>query len=55
VSKYFGNSVEFWVGIQNEYDIRQEREILENQLKEIHTFEKCVGIKNKLPSGSNFA
>ncbi|MDR0707661.1 MAG: HigA family addiction module antidote protein [Treponema sp.] len=42
LSKYFGNSVEFWIGIQNEYEIRQEKEILENQLKEIHTFEKVL-------------
>lgn len=25
LSKYFGNSVEFWTGIQNEYDIRIEK------------------------------
>ena len=33
LSKYFGNSVEFWVGIQNEYEIRVEKELLEKQLK----------------------
>jgi addiction module HigA family antidote len=36
-SKYFGNSVEFWVGIQNEYDIRRTRRLLEKELTEIHT------------------
>jgi addiction module HigA family antidote len=36
-SKYFGNSVEFWVGIQNEYDIRRMRRLLEKDLTEIHT------------------
>jgi addiction module HigA family antidote len=40
LSKYFGNSVEFWIGIQNEYEIRIEKELLENQLKEIHTLER---------------
>jgi addiction module HigA family antidote len=39
LSKYLGNSVEFWIGIQNEYDIRIEKENLEKQLSEIHTLE----------------
>ena len=42
LSKYFGNSVEFWVGIQNEYEIRVEKELLESQLKEIHTLERVT-------------
>jgi addiction module HigA family antidote len=25
-SKYFGNSADFWLGIQNEYDLREEFE-----------------------------
>ena len=42
LSKYFGNSVEFWVGIQNEYEIRIEKELLEKQLRKIHTMEKVT-------------
>ncbi|GHV41845.1 hypothetical protein AGMMS49546_18680 [Spirochaetia bacterium] len=42
LSKYFGNSVEFWVGIQNEYEIRIEKELLEKQLKKIHTLERVT-------------
>jgi len=34
-SKFFGNSAEFWLGIQNEYDIRNERSILAEDLKAI--------------------
>lgn len=34
-SKYFGNSAEFWLGIQNEYDIRMERKVLEKELSQI--------------------
>ena len=34
-SKFFGNSPEFWLGIQNEYDIRNERNLLEKDLKAI--------------------
>ncbi|MFW5862925.1 MAG: HigA family addiction module antitoxin [Spirochaetota bacterium] len=25
-SKYFENSAEFWLGLQNEYDLREERQ-----------------------------
>ena len=42
LSKYFGNSVEFWVGIQNEYEIRVKKELLEKQLKKIHTLERVT-------------
>ncbi|GMO35211.1 MAG: HigA family addiction module antitoxin [Termitinemataceae bacterium] len=42
LSKYFGNSVEFWLGIQNEYEIRIEKELLEKQLKNIHTLERVT-------------
>jgi addiction module HigA family antidote len=42
LSKYFGNSVEFWIGIQNEYEIRIEKEKLENQLTKIHTLERLI-------------
>ncbi|MCL2294604.1 MAG: HigA family addiction module antitoxin [Spirochaetes bacterium] len=41
-SKFFGNTPEFWIGIQNEYDLRTEKQILENVLKEIHTFQEAV-------------
>ncbi len=39
LSKYFGNSAKFWLGIQNDYDIEAERESKENELKEIKQFE----------------
>lgn len=35
LSKYFGNSAEFWIGIQNDYDIRIERQLLGKELSEI--------------------
>ena len=41
LSKYFGNSVEFWLGIQNEYEIRVQKELLEKQLQRIHPLEKA--------------
>jgi addiction module HigA family antidote len=35
LSVYFGNSAEFWLGIQDEFDLRQEREKIEEDLKKI--------------------
>jgi len=39
LSKYFGNSAKFWLGIQDDYDIEVERESKENELKGIKQFE----------------
>jgi addiction module HigA family antidote len=35
LSKYFGNSVEFWVGIQADYEIRKAKKDLKGQLSQI--------------------
>ncbi len=35
LSAYFGNSAEFWMGIQDEYDLRKERVRLEKELEQI--------------------
>ncbi len=34
--RFFGNSADFWLGIQNEYDLREERAAIEGELKKIH-------------------
>ncbi len=34
-SKYFGNSADFWLGIQDEYDLRRERIKIANELEKI--------------------
>ena len=34
-SAYFGNSAEFWVGIQAEYDLRRERRRISDELMTI--------------------
>jgi len=39
LSRYFGNSVEFWVGIQSDYEIRKGKKDLENQLAQIKQLE----------------
>ncbi len=35
LSKYFGNSANFWLGLQNDYDLEQEKIVLSEILKEI--------------------
>jgi hypothetical protein len=42
LSEYFGNSVEFWIGIQNDYEIRRERDLLEKELVKIKRMEKIT-------------
>ena len=36
LSQYFGNSADFWLGIQDEYDLRKERYRLKSELANIH-------------------
>ena len=35
LSAFFGNSAEFWMGIQSEYELRDEQERLKDDLKKI--------------------
>ena len=35
LSRYFGNSADFWLGIQDEYDLREEQDRLEEELRKI--------------------
>jgi addiction module HigA family antidote len=35
LSRYFGNSADFWLGIQDEYDLREQEERIEAELREI--------------------
>ncbi len=39
LSKYFGNSAKFWLGIQDDYDIEQEKESKESELNEIKHYD----------------
>ena len=39
LSKYFGNSAKFWLGLQYDYDIEEERFLKESELNEIKHFE----------------
>ena len=35
LSRYFGNSADFWMGVQDEYDLREQEDRLEEELKRI--------------------
>ena len=35
LSRYFGNSADFWLGIQDEFDLREQEERIEAELEAI--------------------
>jgi addiction module HigA family antidote len=39
LSKYFGNSAKFWLGLQDDYDIEAETRMKESELNEIKQFD----------------
>ena len=39
LSKYFGNSAKFWLGLQDDFDIEEEKELKEAELNTIKHFE----------------
>jgi hypothetical protein len=41
-SKYFGNSADFWLGIQNEYDLREEFEKHKKDFESIKKLKAAV-------------
>jgi addiction module HigA family antidote len=43
-SAFFGNSAEFWIGIQTEYELREEKEKLSVEIGKIHRYMKAVGV-----------
>src|SRR4030043_325082 len=42
LSKYFGNSPQFWLGLQNDYDLEEEANILKTELNKIHRYTKLM-------------
>ena len=38
LSKYFGNSAKFWLGLQDDYDIEEERDEIKAELDEIQQY-----------------
>jgi antitoxin HigA-1 len=45
LSKYFGNSAKFWLGLQDDFDLEEEEHKLKGQLKIIRSYTKA----GKLP------
>jgi addiction module HigA family antidote len=41
-SKFFGNSPNFWLGLQMEYDLREEKEMIQNDLENIHNIKELA-------------
>jgi plasmid maintenance system antidote protein VapI len=39
LSKYFGNSAKFWLGIQDDFDIENQKENKKAELNEIKHYE----------------
>ena len=37
LSKYFGTSTKFWLGLQNDYDIEEEKGNISQELEQIQT------------------
>ncbi len=37
-ARFFGNSPEFWVNLQNHFDIEEERKLIDKELKSIRPF-----------------
>ena len=42
LSKYFANSVKFWLGLQNDFDIEQEKSAKKDIPKSIKSFNQNV-------------
>ena len=36
LSKYFGNSPEFWINLQTNYNLEEKRKVMDTELKKIH-------------------
>lgn len=48
LSAYFGNSAKFWLGLQDDYDIEEEKQTKEFELSEIKHYENKNSATAKL-------
>jgi addiction module HigA family antidote len=39
LSKYFGNSAKFWLGIQDDFDLEEEQQLKASELKSIQQYQ----------------
>jgi len=47
LAKYFGNSPQFWLGLQNDYDLEEEANNLKTELQKIHSCNELTGHHGK--------
>ena len=40
LSNYFGNSAKFWLGLQDDYDIEEEKRNKQDEIKEIKRYDE---------------
>ena len=43
LSKYFGNSAKFWLGLQDDFDLEEEKNAKGNSIDSIRTFSQNAG------------
>lgn len=43
LSKYFGTSPKFWLGLQDDYDLEEQTNKLQDELNEIQTLNSVTG------------
>ncbi len=41
LSKYFGNTAKFWLGLQDDYDLEEGKSSIQAELSEIKTIKVC--------------
>jgi len=45
LSKFFGTSPDFWLGLQMEYDLREERSLIAKDINSIKTIEYLQSVR----------
>jgi antitoxin HigA-1 len=45
-SKFFGNSAEFWLGLQNDYDLEESRVFLKKELESIKSISEKKAVNS---------
>lgn len=44
LSKFFGNTVHFWMGIQDEFEVREEEDKIKDDLKDIRNYKESISV-----------
>lgn len=48
LAKFFGNTPQFWLGLQNDYDLEESQKFISKNLETIHTLEELIPGSEKL-------